>query len=158
VKIAALVLLVLTSWIPGFTTSYASSPARTSQSSFRIYLPKWLPKGFRQIYDPEIQIQDAVANGRFLKRWYGVSRRWVSFLEGSKGCCLDGVPSHRVGATRLSRGRIAYFSNQGKQFGGLYLFWDQGHTYIAIHSPNLSKSTLVRIAESTAPTTMLHRA
>jgi hypothetical protein len=69
---------------------------------------------------------------------------------------LDSVPSHRVGPTQLSGGRVAYFSNQGKEFGGRYLFWDQDHTYIAINSPNLSKQILVRIAQSVAPTLMVH--
>ena len=66
------------------------------------------------------------------------------------------VPSHRVGPTQLTGGLVAYFSNQGKEFGGLYLFWDQDHTYVAINSPNLSKQILVRIAQSVAPTSMVH--
>ena len=139
----------------GGTASYATPLPHRSDSPFRVYLPRWLPSGFRQVHDPDRARYPETA-AKFFMRRYGARGRWVSIFEGPAGCCLDSVPSHRVGPTQLSGGRVAYFSNQGKRFGGLYLFWDQEHTHIAINSPNLSKQILLHIARSEAPTSIVH--
>jgi hypothetical protein len=155
-RVTALVVLFLTSWFSGATPSRASGLPRASDSSFRVYLPKWLPRGFRQVADPSRARYPYLVAKFFLRR-YGARGRWVDILEGRAGCCLDSLASHRVGPTRLSGGRVAYLSDQGYSFGGYYLFWDQKHTYIAINSPRLSIIELVHIAQSTAATSIVHR-
>ncbi|MDQ2745379.1 MAG: hypothetical protein M3Z66_24210 [Chloroflexota bacterium] len=156
IALVALILitsLVVNPGVAGGTPSSTPLAPHRSHLGFRAYLPQWLPSGFRKVYDPDIT-QYPVTAAKFFLRRYGARGHWVNVFEGRAGCCLDGVPSHRIGPTGLSVRRVAYFSNQGEQFGGVYLFWDQDHTYIAINSPNLSKQTLVRIARSVGPTSI----
>ncbi len=159
--LTALALLTFLASVPassaiaGGTASYTASPHHRSPSAYHVYLPMWLPSGFRQVHDPAIARYPETA-AKFFMRRYGARGRWVSIFEGPAGCCLDSLPSHRVGSTKLSGRQVAYFSNQGERFGGLYLFWDQVQTYIAINSPKLSKQILVRVARSVAPTSIVH--
>lgn len=143
----AVLTLTLAFWGATVPQAHGSPTPRSAHSSFRIYLPGWLPSRFRKLADPAVKRYPDDA-ARFFMRRYGAHGKWVDIFEGRAGCCLDSVPAHRVGPTPLTGGRIAYFSNQGQQFGGLYLFWDQGRTYIAINSPQLSKPALVHIAQS----------
>lgn len=138
-----------------------SGTARASQASrpsgaFRVYLPSWLPPEFRVIRDP-LKSQYPETNARHFLRRYGVQGRWVDFLEGKVGCCLDGAGEKRAKAIILWSGRHSYLLRNEKQFGGDILWWDQGKTYVAINSPNLSPRTLIHIARFTRATGTFHQ-
>jgi hypothetical protein len=154
-KAIVLAVLTLIIGVSAPSTTYATSVSHAPHASFRIFVPTWLPAGFHQVTDPLKTTYPQEAATHAMRR-YGANGQWVDVYEGSAGCCLDSVSDHRVGPTKLSKGRIGYFSVQGQQFGGFYLFWDQGHTYICLNSPNLSKSVLVRVAKSMSKTRVRH--
>jgi hypothetical protein len=155
VKIITLTVVALISAVGVPSTSYATSHPHTTDRPFRVYLPTWLPPKFHRVSDPMRTIYWQDADTHVMRR-YGANEQWVEVYEDSAGCCLDTVSDHLVGLTKLGKGRVGYFSDQGQQFGGFYLFWDQGHTYICLNSPNLPKSVLVRVAESMSATGFRH--
>jgi hypothetical protein len=155
VKIITLTVVALIFAVAVPSPSYATSAPHITDRPFRVYLPTWLPPGFHRVSDPLRTIYWQDADTHVMRR-YGANGKWVEVYEGSTGCCLDGVSDHLVGLTKLGAGRTGYFSDQGYQSGGFYLFWDQGHTYICLNSPNLSKTALVRMAESMSTTRYIH--
>jgi hypothetical protein len=74
-KTSAALILSLCFW--GNTISYASQAGGNSSSSFRVYLPKWLPSGFRQAYDPTRTQYPATARKFFLRRYGGSESGWT---------------------------------------------------------------------------------
>jgi hypothetical protein len=154
-KAIALAVLTLSFGMSAPSTSFATSASPNPHATFRVLVPTGLPAGFHRVTDPlkTTNSQDAATH---IMRRYGANSKWVEMYEGSAGCCLDIVSDHLVGLTKLAAGRTGYFSDQGQQFGGFYLFWDQGHTYICLNSPNLSKSVLVRVAEAMSTTQYIH--
>ncbi len=112
------------------------------QVSFPIFLPAWLPGGLRlqpTTVDGEqhVTIDYVGADGG----------AHLTILEGPLGCCLDGDP-RKYGGPALPNGRPVNLRDVGRQFGGLILWWDQAHTYIALSSSSLSKAQLMRVALS----------
>lgn len=85
-------------------------------------------------------------------RWDLARRVQVRILQGPAGCCLDYARPRATPNVTIREGIGAQLIEAiGPELGGPIVWWVENGAYVALASPTVSTSELLRIARSMTP-------
>lgn len=131
--------------------------ARQGQLAFTPVAPAYIPGGLDALVDTKTGGLDPATGGEAvlleieLRSPATPWRAEVRILQGPAGCCLDAARPSATPNVEIHGSLLGHLDPVQPQYGGPILWWAEHGTYVAISSPAVDASELLRIARSMTP-------